>query len=345
MSEEKRYAMLIDSDNVSAKYIDTILDELAAMGVVTVRRIYGDWGNCVNGWNKSTLLNHSIVPIHQYAYTTGKNSTDSAMIIDAMDLLYAGNVDGFCLVSSDSDFTRLAVRLREAGKDVIGMGEKKTPDAFVKACTSFKILDALLSEDMNIQETDTKKSEHDVMHKEVNGNSDADLSYKGDCKNSDVDASHKEEHNASITSIKSIKKFIYDIIDRNADNNKKTHLGEIGSRLQMRFPDFDIRNYGYSKLTTFLEDAFDCFVVIINNRQNYVEIKDNGKPKAELEEQICMIILKSANKSCNMGQLNQQLKEIIPGFSIKKYGYSKFSSFLKSFASFKIDGSVVTMKT
>ena len=114
-SEEKRYALLIDSDNVSAKYIDTIFDELADRGMVTVRRIYGDWARSVNGWNRATLLRNSIVPIQQFAYTQGKNATDSAMIIDAMDLLYTGNLDGFCLVSSDSDFTRLAERLREAG--------------------------------------------------------------------------------------------------------------------------------------------------------------------------------------------------------------------------------------
>lgn len=128
-SEEKRYALLIDSDNVSAKYIDTIFDELADRGMVTVRRIYGDWARSVNGWNRATLLRNSIVPIQQFAYTQGKNATDSAMIIDAMDLLYTGNLDGFCLVSSDSDFTRLAERLREAGKEVVGMGENKTPEA------------------------------------------------------------------------------------------------------------------------------------------------------------------------------------------------------------------------
>ena len=120
-SEEKRYALLIDSDNVSAKYIDTIFDELADRGMVTVRRIYGDWARSVNGWNRATLLRNSIVPIQQFAYTQGKNATDSAMIIDAMDLLYTGNLDGFCLVSSDSDFTRLAERLREAGKEVVGI--------------------------------------------------------------------------------------------------------------------------------------------------------------------------------------------------------------------------------
>ena len=135
MSEEKRYALLIDSDNISSKYIDVIFDELSNIGLITVRRIYGDWTRNVNGWNRDVMLKYSIVPIQQYAYTTGKNATDSAMIIDAMDLLYTGNIEGFCLVSSDSDFTRLATRLRESGKIVIGMGENKTPEAFVNSCT------------------------------------------------------------------------------------------------------------------------------------------------------------------------------------------------------------------
>ena len=144
-----KYAILIDSENVSAKYIESIFDELSRLGSITVRKIYGDWSKNNNGWDKDCLLSYSIQPVQQFSYTAGKNSTDSAMIIDAMDLLYTSNIDGFCLVTSDSDFTRLASRLREAGKQVIGMGERKTPKAFVSACTSFKILDSLVTEDLN----------------------------------------------------------------------------------------------------------------------------------------------------------------------------------------------------
>ena len=290
-SEEKRYALLIDSDNVSAKYIDTIFDELADRGMVTVRRIYGDWARSVNGWNRATLLRNSIVPIQQFAYTQGKNATDSAMIIDAMDLLYTGNLDGFCLVSSDSDFTRLAERLREAGKEVVGMGENKTPEAFVKACTSFKMLDALIREDIS-QVTDEK--------------------------NVAKVSTEKNENSSNITSIKSIQKVIYDIIDGNADNNKLTHVGEIGSKLQARFSDFDVRNYG--------------------------KIIDDVVPKREIEEQIIQILKKNPQKNSNMGLLNSTLKNENRNFSIKKYGYSKFSSFLKSFGCFKIDGDKVSLQ-
>ena len=299
MSDVKKYAVLIDSDNMSSKYVNIIFDELADKGSVTVRRIYGDWQKCANGWNKDVLLRYSINPVQQFAYTTGKNATDSAMIIDAMDLLYAGNLDGFCIVSSDSDFTRLAVRLREAGKEVIGMGENKTPGAFVNACTSFKMLDSL----------------------------------------------HEDESdNPSITSIKTIQKAIYDMIDANDDKNKLTHVGEIGSRLSNRYPDFDVRNYGYSKLTIFINDAFSNFEVITDNRQKYVKIKDEALPKDEIKNSIIDMIKKSPNHECNMGLLNKNLKEEIKNFSIKKYGYSKFSSFLKSFGCFKVANGSVTLQ-
>ena len=142
--EDLKLAILIDADNISPKYVKVILDEAANFGVAACKRIYGDWSDArLKSW-KDALLNNSIIPIQQYSYTTGKNATDSAMIIDAMDLLYSGNLDGFCIVSSDSDFTRLAARLREAGKLVIGMGESKALGPFVKACDQFKYLDLIL---------------------------------------------------------------------------------------------------------------------------------------------------------------------------------------------------------
>ena len=132
ISNESRFAVLIDADNISEKYIKAILDEISNYGTATYKRIYGDWTKPNLGSWKNALLKNSITPIQQYGYTTGKNATDSAMIIDAMDILYSKNVDGFCLVSSDSDFTRLASRLREGGMKVVGMGEKKTPEDVYK---------------------------------------------------------------------------------------------------------------------------------------------------------------------------------------------------------------------
>ena len=145
MPQEQKFAVLIDAENVSPKYIELILDLMSMEGAVTYKRIYGDWTLPQNASWKEVLAVNAINPIQQYRYTTGKNASDSAMIIDAMDILYSGTVDGFCLVSSDSDFTRLASRLREAGKTVVGMGEEKTPRAFVSACNKFKYLDILYS--------------------------------------------------------------------------------------------------------------------------------------------------------------------------------------------------------
>jgi len=143
MENDRKIAVLIDADNVSDKYIKYIFDEISNHGTPTFKRIYGDWTTPQLASWKKVLLNYSITPIQQYSYTTGKNSTDSALIIDAMDILYSDNVDGFCIVSSDSDFTRLAARLREDGMYVIGMGEKKTPTPFIAACEKFKYLEVL----------------------------------------------------------------------------------------------------------------------------------------------------------------------------------------------------------
>ena len=143
-SSEKRFALLIDADNVSAKYIKPIIDELSKYGTVTYKRIYGDWTLTLHAKWKDALLENSITPIQQFGYTQGKNATDSAMIIDAMDILYTRSVEGFCIVSSDSDFTRLASRIRESGLTVVGMGEKKTPVPFRKACDIFTTLELLL---------------------------------------------------------------------------------------------------------------------------------------------------------------------------------------------------------
>ena len=205
---EKRFALLIDSDNVSSKYIDGILDELTEYGEATYRRIYGDFTNQRNAKWSELLLEKSITPIQQFSNTSGKNATDSALIIDAMDLLYTNNMDGFCIVSSDSDFTRLASRLRESGKTVIGMGERKTPSSFRAACTVFTELENLLTAD-----------EEKV-----------------------------------ISTKDSIQKDIINIITKNENSGKITGLGEIGSKLQIKYPDFDIRNYGYSQLSKFLAD-------------------------------------------------------------------------------------------
>lgn len=208
------YALLIDADNISAKYIKPILTELSKYGNITYKRIYGDWTSTQHSSWKDELLKNSITPIQQFSYTQGKNATDSAMIIDAMDILYTNDIDGFCIVSSDSDFTRLVSRLRESGKMVIGMGENKTPEPFRKACDKFTILENLLSE----HEPGSTEETHDVLGREK------------------------------------IEDAVIKMIIENQDSNKPTGLGEVGSRLVSLYPDFDVRSYGYNMLSKFLEE-------------------------------------------------------------------------------------------
>lgn len=182
MDNELRIAILIDADNVSDKYIKIIVDEVANIGIATYKRIYGDWTSArLSSWKK-VLLEDSIIPIQQYSYTTGKNATDSAMIIDAMDILYSGNVDGYCIVSSDSDFTRLAARLRESGMLVLGMGEEKTPKPFISACNQFKYLDLLYR---NQQEEEKKEDLATAAEAKKSGNSSKQSS-SGSRKNKDL---------------------------------------------------------------------------------------------------------------------------------------------------------------
>ena len=213
--KDLRLAVLIDADNIPYRLINGILAEIAKYGAPTFKRIYADWTKPhVVGW-KSVLLDHAITPVQQYSYTSGKNSTDSALIIDAMDILYTGRVDGFCLVSSDSDFTRLSTRLREAGMKVFGMGEQKTPTAFRSACDKFiyiEILEQAQPSPKQIKLSDLRKKEVIVK----------------------IDKSLVNMITASINDI--------------ADENGWAFLGDLGNLLLKKRPDFDARNYGFAKL-------------------------------------------------------------------------------------------------
>ena len=216
-----KLAVLIDGDNIPSAYVKEMMEEIAKYGNPTIKRIYGDWTKPnLNKW-KSLLLENAITPIQQYGYTTGKNATDSAMIIDAMDILYSQKVDGFCLVSSDSDFTRLATRLREAGMKVYGIGEKKTPNPFIVACDKFIYIEILknVAED-TASETTTK--------------------------------SEAPKNNYDTITAKEIK-FITSTIDDVADDDGWAFLGDVGSLLQKKQPNFDSRNYGFQKLTPLIK--------------------------------------------------------------------------------------------
>tara|TARA_R100000935_G_scaffold55682_2_gene85966 strand:+ start:60802 stop:61539 length:738 start_codon:yes stop_codon:yes gene_type:complete len=219
MKENINIAVLIDGDNIPSANVKEMMEEIAKYGNPTIKRIYGDWTRPgLNKW-KNLLLENAITPIQQYGYTTGKNATDSAMIIDAMDILYSNKVNGFCLVSSDSDFTKLATRLREAGMLVIGIGEKKTPNPFIVACDKFIYIEILRkqSEDKTDLKATTKPSVDKITNKEIN--------------------------------------LISSSINDLSDEEGWAFLGDVGSLIQKKRPNFDSRNYGFEKLTPLVEST------------------------------------------------------------------------------------------
>lgn len=229
-----RLAVLIDADNAQAAVIDGLLAEVARFGEATVKRIYGDFTSPTSSSWKKVLQRYAIKPVQQFAYTTGKNATDSTLIIDAMDLLYTRKFDGFCLVTSDSDFTGLAVRIREEGLTVIGFGEQKTPEAFRNACHKF-IFTEVLRPNMTLEsQTPASKSE--------SGN--------GQQKPSERQAPTAEFP----------KKFILDALEQSSDDTGWAHLGTFGSYLTKLQPDFDSRLFGFKKLSDLVRAKTDIFV-------------------------------------------------------------------------------------
>lgn len=286
MASDNRFAVLIDADNVSAKYIKIILDEISKDGIATYKRIYGDWTNpSLISW-KSTLLDNSIIPVQQYSYTTGKNSTDSAMIIDAMDILYSGRVEGFCLVSSDSDFTRLAARLRESGMTVIGMGESKTPNSFIAACNKFKYLDILSAADEAEAEEAAPKAEpakKPAAQPKKTAQKAAAKKPKEEPKaeKEPKPAEPKKQQEKAIeeprTSLRTIRRALRTIVRENSDEDNWIMVSQVGNLLDKRYTDFDVRNFGFSKLTPFLE-SLDMFEIKdmkkdSSSPQKYVRLK------------------------------------------------------------------------
>lgn len=275
MPQDSRVAVLIDADNVSAKYIKIILDEISKEdGVATYKRIYGDWTNpALVSW-KNVLLDNSVLPVQQYSYTTGKNSTDSAMIIDAMDILYSGQVDGFCLVSSDSDFTRLAARLRESGMLVIGMGESKTPRSFISACNQFKYLDILAANDEDEAEEPVKAPEPPKKQPAKRAAKKPPQKSRG----KEDKAESRRQPEEPRTSLRTLRRALRTIVRENSDEDNWIFIGKVGNILGKRYPDFDVRNFGFSKLTPFL-DSLDMFEIKSERKdsnsspQMYIKLK------------------------------------------------------------------------
>ena len=305
---ENKYALLIDADNVSAKYIKPILDELSKYGNVTYKRIYGDWTSTYSSSWKEELLQNSITPIQQFSYTHGKNATDSAMIIDAMDMLYTSDLEGFCLVSSDSDFTKLASRLRESGKTVIGMGEDKTPAPFRKACDIFTVLELLLEDNM------IEKEEKPCVHATGKVN-----------KKSSTDVVSKAQ----------IEEAVVKIITENQNDDKETGLGEVGSRLVKLYPDFDVRRYGYSLLSKFLE-TFPKLKLKQDGTQVTVTVYEDKSKKEMLEEYVIMLVQNAGAQGVSLGTLGNKIRNRFGDFKVRDYGYSQFKQYIQSFSDIQI---------
>jgi uncharacterized LabA/DUF88 family protein len=245
---EQKMAVLIDADNVPYSSIKEMLEEVAKNGTPTIKRIYADWTKPnANGW-KAVLLENAITPIQQYSYTSGKNSSDSALIIDAMDILYSQQVDAFCIVSSDSDFTRLATRLRESGKKVMGIGEKKTPLPFITACDKFVYIE-ILKQKSQPAKTEEKQKQNKTETTPMNK---VDLS---------------------------LVTFLKENVSDLADDTGWTFLGELGNFLLKKKRDFDPRNYGFQKLLPLIKSTneFEIDIRETTNRNTkhiYVKVKE-----------------------------------------------------------------------
>ncbi len=312
---EKNIALLIDADNISAKYVKSIFDELNSYGMVSIRRIYGNWQK-KSGWNETLLLEYSIQPIQQFDYTKGKNATDMAMVIDAMDLLYSNQVDIFCIITSDSDFTKLAMRLRESQAYVIGMGESKTPIALTKACNKFVNLDLIASDEPKIVEEPKSNAKKTRKIKAV------------------------ETVETNVTPIDQIQETIIKIISE----SDLVTLAQLGHSLNHLFPDFDVRNYGYTKLNVFIRE--ECHKVRIEEKDgSSIVTIHNDIDVSIVEKEIISIITKNGGVIENLSVIHEALKAKYSHFNLKDYGFSRFSSFLRSISNIAVDGNVVKLKS
>ena len=386
--EDLNIALLIDSDNVSSRYISGILSELSKYGKITIRRMYGDWSqDRLHAWMKCSSR-FSLTPIMQPNNTPGKNASDIGLIIDAMDILYTGDVQGFCIVSSDGDFNKLATRLREAGKFVIGMGEKKTPESFRVSCERFIFLDVIESEDPTMRPEPSSRRNTAAQGTAyasgasavssagaayAAGNAYAPGSAAASSSGSrrrrayvsetpapykpvpalpalkmqeepDAEQDFDNDSEALFTDKATIENAIVNIITDNTAEGRETGLGEIGSRLVKIFPDFDVRNYHYSKLSEYLKDFSSLKV---ENRDNAVWVSLNSSPDSEIEQQILRIFKKHGTDDMYMTTLKKELLELNPNLeaSIRRSGVTRFSVYLnRMISSVEVNGRHVLLK-
>lgn len=331
-------AVLIDAENVGAKYVKSIFDELDKNGYdAPCRRIYGNWAKS-NGWKESVLLDYSIQPIQQFSYTVGKNSTDMAMVIDAMDLLHQDKMDGFCLITSDSDFTRLAMRLREERKYVLGMGESKAPKALTHACDKFVFLDLIDGEEP--AEAQKEKAETQEEKAEAGMAAVADERTKQGTNGAPAAGAAQEQN--SLTPIEALETEILDLLM--SSDEEKMPLGKVGDRLGKKFPDFDVRNYGYSKLSAFFKAEMSHLELVQKNAQYFVK-KGSYVERETIEKEIIAMIRKKGGRIDNLSVIYDMLLQKYKGLDIREYGYGRISSFLRSMPQLKVLDNMVTLKS
>lgn len=294
IEQSSKLAVLIDADNTSAEIIESLLEEIAKYGIASVKRIYGDWSSdSLKKW-REVLLPHAIIPIQQFAYTKGKNATDMSMVINAMDLLYSGTFDGFCIISSDSDFTRLASRIRENGLTVYGFGKRQTPEAFRKACDKF-----IYVENLQLQ---IEIDNNEIM--ETNTNEANNL------KPNII--RHKKENNSALLNL------VYKAVKECADETGWAALGPIGSYIVKVNSDFDPRNYGYSKLSELITEL-KVFDIKRTQNQFYVR-KRSFSVLIKLVQKAIKQTAKNDGWS-NFNDIRDTIYKIDPNFNCQLFGF------------------------
>ena len=330
VEEQAKLALLIDADNIAAKFLPIIMNEIPKYGIATYRRIYGDFtDNQMAGW-RPALLKNAIQPVQQFSNVknhkkgekAGKNATDSTLIIDAMDILYAGKVDGFVIVSSDSDFTRLATRLRESSMLVVGMGRNQTSISFRQACTKFVNIEYLYKLDQG------KEDENAARAKKKEAAEKAAQAKGGEI---DVDI---EEIETTVT-IEDVESAIAGLIRNNDNKGRATTLAETGNALNNKYPDFDVRNFGYTQLYKMVGEM-KRFVLVPTDGGYDVRLANTDASAGPVAEFIVEQVRKAKNAQMSINALSTAVYERFPNFNLKDAGYSQFYKFANS-----IDGVVV----
>ncbi|MCR4763945.1 MAG: NYN domain-containing protein [Lachnospiraceae bacterium] len=342
LNKDINIALLVDVDNIAWRYTESILSELSKYGKVTIRRLYGDWSQArLKGW-LSIAQKFSLTPIMQPNNTPGKNASDIGLIIDAMDILYSEQVQGFCIASSDGDFNKLATRIREAGKLVIGMGERKTPESFRASCERFVFLDIIQNDDEVDMSSAPRQSKPAKKRSSKKGAREkTESAAASDAQVAELDLSdiygHADDEFEDVPPEELLRDAILDktvvedaIVKMIADNEaegRPSGLGEIGSRLVKIYPDFDIRNYGYSKLSSFLKDLPSLSVT---QKDSDVWVSLKSVSLKDIETNIRRVFDEYHTSVMNLGLLKSELEKRLPNLNatIRKNGVTRFSVFL-----------------